>query len=315
MMSAERRTSVHYGYIGLGHLGGHLAASLLRAGYPVTVHDLDRSLADRHLAMGASWADSPQAVAAKSDAVLTCLPSPAVSERVLAGPQGILAGMKPGGCWIEMSTLGRDDIRALGALALASGLSVLESPVTGGVHRAATGDITIFAGGDKALFERHRPALQAMGGEIFHIGPLGSASIIKVITNMLAFIHLVADGEALMLAKRGGLDLAQAFHAIKASSGNSFVHETEGQLILNGSYDIGFTMDLALKDLGFAMEFGEEFRVPLALGSLTAQIFKQAQQAYGGGAWSTQVVKLLEDALHTDLRAPGFPARLGEAAV
>jgi 3-hydroxyisobutyrate dehydrogenase len=312
MTAAERGTPMRYGYIGLGHLGGHLAASLRRAGYPVTVHDLDRSLADRHLAMGSRWADSPREVAENSDAVFTCLPSPAVSERVLAGPQGILEGAKPGGCWIEMSTLGRDDIRALGALAMARGLSVLESPVTGGVHRAATGDITILAGGDKALFGRHRPALQAMGGQIFHMGPLGSASIIKVITNMLAFIHLVADGEALMLAKRGGLDLAQAFHAIKASSGNSFVHETEGQLILNGSYDIGFTMDLALKDLGFAMEFGEEFRVPLALAGLTAQIFKQAQQAYGGNAWSTQVVKLLEDALKTDLRAPGFPAKLGE---
>jgi len=312
MTAAERGTPMRYGYIGLGHLGGHLAASLRRAGYPLTVHDLDRSLADRHFALGARWADSPREVAENSDAVFTCLPSPAVSERVLAGPRGILEGAKLGGCWIEMSTLGRDDIRALGAVAMARGLSVLETPVTGGVHRAATGDITILAGGDKALFERHRPALQAMGGQIFHMGPLGSASIIKVITNMLAFIHLVADGEALMLAKRGGLDLAQAFHAIKASSGNSFVHETEGQLILNGSYDIGFTMDLAMKDLGFAMEFGEEFRVPLALAGLTQQIFKQAQQAYGGGAWSTQVVKLLEDALKTDLRAPGFPARLGE---
>ena len=104
-----------------------------------------------------------------------------------------------------------------------------------------------------------------MGGEIFHMGPLGSAAVIKVITNMLAFIHLVAAGEALMLAKRGGLDLAQAYHAINASSGNSFVHETESQLILNGSYDIGFTMDLACKDLGFATGMGREFGVPLEL--------------------------------------------------
>jgi 3-hydroxyisobutyrate dehydrogenase len=144
------------------------------------------------------------------------------------------------------------------------------------------------------------------------MGPLGSAAVIKVITNMLAFIHLVAAGEALMLAKRGGLDLAQVFHAIKASSGNSFVHETESQLILNGSYNINFTMDLALKDLGFATGFGREFGVPLDLAALTLKTFERAAAAYGGGAWSTMVVKLLEDALKTDLRAPGFPAELNE---
>ena len=149
-----------------------------------------------------------------------------------------------------------------------------------------------------------------MGGQLFHMGPLGSAAVIKVITNMLAFIHLVADGEALMLAKRGGLDLAQAWHAITASSGTSFVHETEGQLILNGSYDIAFTMDLALKDLGFAMKFGKEFGVPLDLAGLTDQTFVKGKAAYGGDAQSTQIVKLLEDALKTDLRAPGFPSRL-----
>ena len=142
------------------------------------------------------------------------------------------------------------------------------------------------------------------------MGPLGSAAVIKVITNMLAFIHLVADAEALMLAKRGGLDLGQAWRAIAASSGSSFVHETEGQLILNGSYDIAFTMDLALKDLGFAMNFGKEFGVPLDLASLTNQTFIKGKAAYGGQAQSTQIAKLLEDVLKTDLRADGFPKRL-----
>ena len=113
-----------------------------------------------------------------------------------------------------------------------------------------------------------------------------------------------------MLAKRGGLDLAQAWHAIKASSGTSFVHETEGQLILNGSYDIAFTMDLALKDLSFAMQLGKEFGVPLDLAGLTAQTFIRGRTAYGGSAQSTQIVKLLEDLLGTALRADGFPARL-----
>jgi 3-hydroxyisobutyrate dehydrogenase len=296
-----------YGYIGLGNLGGHLAASLLREGFDVTVHDRSRALADRHLAMGGKWADSPAEIAAACDTVITCLPSPAVTEAVLAQ---MLPVMKPGSTWIEMSTLGRDDILRLGSLAQESGINVMEAPVTGGVHLAGQGKITVLAGGAQDLFDTHLPALQAMGGKIMHMGPLGSAAIIKVITNMLAFIHLVADGEALMLAQRGGLDLAKSWEAITASSGTSFVHETEGQLILNGSYDIAFTMDLALKDLGFAMGFGREFGVPLDLASMTQQTFLKGKAAYGGGAQSTQIVKLLEDLLHTDLRAPGFPARL-----
>ncbi|MBC2835249.1 NAD(P)-dependent oxidoreductase [Paragemmobacter straminiformis] len=296
-----------YGYIGLGNLGGHLAASLIRAGHEVVVHDRDPALAERHRAMGAKVAASPAEVAELSDHVFTCLPSPAVSEAVLAQ---LMTAMQPGATWIENSTLGRDDILRLAGLARSGGVRLLEAPVTGGVHLAARGEITVLVGGDADLFEMHKPALQAIGDKIFHMGPLGSAAVIKVITNMLAFIHLVADGEALMLAKRGGLDLKTAWEAIAASSGTSFVHETEGQLILNGSYDIAFSMDLALKDLGFAMGFGKEFGVPLDLAAMTNQTFMKGKAVYGGGAQSTQIVKLLEDALGTDLRAAGFPARL-----
>jgi 3-hydroxyisobutyrate dehydrogenase len=298
---------MRYGYIGLGNLGGHLAMSLIRKGFDLTVHDIDKALAARHLEAGATWADSPEELAKTVDHVFTCLPNPAVSEKVLLQ---IVGGLKPGATWIENSTLGRDDILRLSKCAGEHGIDVLEAPVTGGVHLAARGEITVLAGGSEALFQKHRLALEAIGKKIFFMGPLGSAAVIKVITNMLAFIHLVADAEALMLAKRGGLDLAQAWHAIAASSGTSFVHETEGQLILNGSYDIAFTMDLALKDLGFALDFGREFGVPLELASLTNQTFIRGKAVYGGGAQSTQIAKLLEDALGTDLRAPGFPARL-----
>ena len=295
---------MHYGYIGLGNLGGHLAHSLVKKGYQVTVYDLDPKLAERHIRDGATWAASPAELASKVDVVFTCLPSPTISERVLGE---ILTTLKPGSTWIENSTNGRDEMVRLAGLAEAKGIEVLEAPVTGGVHLAARGEITVLVGGDKVLFE---PALETIGKKIFLMGPIGSAAVIKVITNMLAFIHLVADAEALMLAKRGGLDLGQAWAAITASSGTSFVHETEGQLILNGSYDIAFTMDLALKDLGFAMTFGKEFGVPLDLASMTQQTFMKGKAAYGGAAQSTQIAKLLEDVLKTDLRAPGFPARL-----
>jgi 3-hydroxyisobutyrate dehydrogenase len=296
------------GFIGIGNLGVHLARNLLRAGFALTVHDLNASAAAGLIEAGAMWADSPRAVAEASDSVFTCLPSPRAVTTVVSGEAGILSGLAPGGTWIDMSTNDRHEILRLAALAAQQGVATLESPVTGGVHKAAAGAITVLAGGDPAVFEAHRPAMQAMGGKVFYMGPLGSASVIKVITNMLAFVHLVAAGEALMLAKRGGLDLAQSFEAIKASSGNSFVHETESQVILNGSYNIGFTMDLACKDLNFAMQLGREFAVPLELAGLVEQTFIRARASYGGDAWSSQVVKLLEDALRTDLRAPGFPA-------
>jgi len=302
-----KEDSMHYGYIGLGNLGAACAGCLLKAGYMVTVYDLNPGLAAPLVAAGATLASSAGALAAEVDHVITCLPSPAVSESVL---RNILPHMKPGASWVEMSTLGRDEVLRLAAVATDAGVRMMELPVTGGVHLAHQGKITMLAGGERDLFDLHHGAMQAMGDRIFHMGPLGSSSIIKVITNMLAFIHLKACGEALMLAKRGGLDLGQAWHAIAASSGNSFVHETEGALILNGSYDVAFNIDLALKDLGFALGFGKEFGVPLDLASMTNQTYVAAKAAYGGEAQSPMIAKLLEDLLGTDLRAEGFPARL-----
>lgn len=298
---------MHYGYIGLGNLGANCAMCLLRAGFDVTVFDLNKDNAADLLAAGANWADSAADLAGKVDHVITCLPSPAVTAKVLAQT---LPVMGEGATWIEMSTLGRDEVLAYAELAAGQGVRMLELPVTGGVHLAARGEITMLPGGDADLVVLHMPALQAMGDQVFHMGPLGASSIIKVITNMLAFIHLKACSEALMLAKRGGLDLGQAWQAIRASSGNSFVHETEGALILNGSYDVAFNIDLALKDLGFALDFGREFGVPLDLAGMTEQTYVAAKAAYGGAAQSPMIAKLLEDLLDTDLRAPGFPDRL-----
>jgi 3-hydroxyisobutyrate dehydrogenase len=299
------------GFIGLGNLGVHLAGSLLRAGHDVTVNDLNQSSAAELIGRGATWADSVYDLAKASEVVFTCLPSPAAVGHVVAGFAGVFESLAPGSTWIDMSTNDRDTVLRLGAMAEQEfGIRMLEAPVTGGVHKAAEGDITVLVGGDEALYLEHRDLLSAVGSPVLYMGPLGSAAVIKVITNMLAFIHLVAAGEALMLAKRGGLDLTKSFEAILHSSGNSFVHETESQVILNGSYDIGFTMDLALKDLGFATGFGREFGVPLDLAGMVEQTFIRAKAQYGGGAWSTQVVKLLEDALGTDLRAPGFPEKL-----
>jgi len=299
---------LRYGFIGLGNLGKHLAANLARGGFDLTVHDLDRHSADIVLAAGASWAASVAEVAADCDALITCLPSPKASAAVM---DQALPVMRPGSTWIEMSTNDFAEIEALAARAAERGVASLTCPVTGGVHRAAAGEITVLVGGAPQIFEQHRAALSAMGGKVIHLGGFEQAAVTKVVTNMLAFIHLIAAGEALMLCAKAGVDLGAAYAAIAASSGNSFVHETESKVILNGSYDIGFTMDLACKDAGFALEFGRRFGVPLRLAGVMEQTFIEGRAKYGGAAWSSMIVKLLEDSVGTPLRAPGFPAQLG----
>ena len=298
---------MHYGFIGLGNLGSELATRLAENDFSVTGFDLDTRFTDSLERAGVTFAASPQELASAVDHVITCLPSPVASAAVL---DQILGAMRSDASVIEMSTIGRDDAIRFAGLAEGAGVGFLELPVTGGVHLAAVGELTLLAGGPASLMGLHEPALNVMGNEVIHMGPVGSASLIKVITNMLALVHLQVCGEALMLASRGGLDLATSWRAIAASSGNSFVHETEGQLILNGSYDIGFSIDLALKDLGFAKQFAEELGVPLELAAATLARFQEARDAYGGESQSPKIVKLLEDALDTPLRAPGFPAVL-----
>ena len=298
---------MRYGFIGLGNLGKHLAANLARGGFDVGVFDLSRPAGDLAIAAGAHWAESVPSLASTCDALITCLPSPAASAAVL---DAALPALRSGSTWIEMSTNDFVEVEKIATRAAAQGVQTLVCPVTGGVHRAEAGDITVLVGGAQQVFARHEAALKAMGGRVIFLGGIEQAAVTKVVTNMLAFIHLIAAGEALMLCAKAGVDLTAAFHAIAASSGNSFVHETESQVILNGSYDIGFTMDLACKDAGFAVEFGRRFGVPLRLAGAMEQTFIEGRAKYGGGAWSSMIVKLLEDSVGTPLRAPGFPAKL-----
>ena len=298
------------GFIGLGNVGRKLAGSLLRNGFDLTVRDLDKAAAQDLIAQGASWAESPRALAEAVDLVITCLPSPEASAAVMEAEDGLLSGLGPGKVWMEMSTTDAGEVQRLAALVAERGAQALETPVSGGCHRAATGNIAILVGGERDAFDLAMPALAAMGRQILHTGPVGSASVLKVITNFLASTHLVALGEALTTAKQSGIDLATAYEAIRISSGNSFVHETESQVILNGSYNISFTMDLVLKDLGLFEAAAGRAGVPLEISPKVAEIFRDGQERYGARAWSSMIVKRLEDACGTDLRAPGFPAEL-----
>lgn len=302
------------GFIGLGNMGGKLSASLLRNGHSLVVRDLDQEAARPLLEAGAEWSDSPGDLAERNELVITCLPSPAAVREVMEGPRGAAAALGEGRIWLEMSTTDAGEVRRLGRAVRAAGGRPLDGPVSGGCHRAATGNISIFVGGDRPDFERAFPALSAMGRNILHVGELGSASVLKVVTNYLASVHLVALGEALMTAKRAGADLNIAYEAIRISSGNSFVHETESQVILNGSYDINFTMDLVVKDMSLFCALAEEHGVPAEVAPLALDIFRRGMERYGPRAWSPGIVRLLEEECATDLRAPGFPSQIRDAA-
>ncbi len=301
------------GFIGLGNLGGKLAGSLLRNGFRMSVRDLDREVARPLLDSGAEWVDTNRELARSCDVVITCLPSPDAVRWVMEGAEGVIAGLGPGKTWMEMSTTDESEVRRLGDLVASSGARPVEAPVSGGCHRAATGNISILVGGTREDFERNMPVLTAMGRRILHVGGLGAASVLKVVTNYLASVHLVALGEAMTVAARNGLDLGAVYEGIRISSGNSFVHETESQVILNGSYNINFTMDLVVKDLSLFQQLADLHDVPLEVSPLVTKIFRKGREAYGSRAWSSEVVRLLEDACGLDLRAPGFPAELVDA--
>lgn len=298
------------GFIGLGNVGAKLAGTLLRNGVDLTVRDLDRAAAEPLLAAGAKWGESPAAIATACDLVITCLPSPAASAAVVEGADGVLSGIRPGGIWSEMSTTDAAEIIRLAALVEARGGHAVDCPVSGGVHRAATGNISIFAGCDRAVFERMLPILTILGRRVLHTGPLGSASTLKVMTNYLATANLLTLCEALTTMKAAGLDLATTYEAIRISSGNSFVHETESQMILNGSRDISFSMDLVMKDIGLFQKIADAHGVPLEISPLMIDIFRDGQARYGARANSDDIIRRLEEATGLSIVADGFPAEM-----
>ena len=298
------------GFIGLGNVGGKLAGSLLRNNFELTVLDLDSNLMKKFEKKGASITNTPKELAKNVDLIITCLPSPEICAEVMESPEGIIEGISKNKIWLEMSTTDESEVKRLGGLVSKKGGIPLDGPVSGGCHRAATGNIAVFVGGDRAAFEKILSALTCMGRKILHTGDLGTASILKVITNYLASVHLAALGEAWTVAKKSNLDLNKTFKGIAVSSGNSFVHETESQVILNGSYNINFTMDLVKKDMNLFNELSKKLKTPLEISPFVLDIFNDAQKKYGSRAWSSMVVKRLEDKFNLDFRAPGFPNEL-----
>ena len=298
------------GFIGLGNVGGKLAGSLLRNNFDLTVRDLDENLTKSFKDKGAKVTNSAKELAEQVDLIITCLPSPKICAEVMEADDGVINGLSENKIWLEMSTTDEAEIKRIGKKIIAKKAIPLDGPVSGGCHRAATGNIAIFVGGAREAFDKILPALTVMGRKILHTGNLGSATVLKVITNYLASVHLVALGEAWTVAKKSNLDLAKAYKGIAVSSGNSFVHETESQVILNGSYNINFTMDLVLKDTGLFDDLAKKLGAPLEISPKVVEIFKDGQKKYGSRAWSSMIVKRMEDLNNIDFRASGFPEEL-----
>jgi len=298
------------GFIGLGNVGGKLAGSLLRNNFDLTVRDLDKNLTQSFKDLGAKVVNSAKELAEQVDLIITCLPSPKICAEVMEADDGVISGLSENKIWLEMSTTDEAEIKRISKKIIAKKAIPLDGPVSGGCHRAATGNIAIFVGGERKAFEKILPALTVMGRKILHTGELGSATVLKVITNYLASVHLVALGEAWTVAKKSNLDLAKAYKGIAVSSGNSFVHETESQVILNGSYNINFTMDLVLKDTGLFDDLAKKLGAPLEISPKVVEIFKDGQKKYGSRAWSSMIVKRMEDINNIDFRAEGFPEEL-----
>ena len=298
------------GFIGLGNVGSKLAGSLLRNKFDLTVRDLDHNLTKDFYDLGAKVASSAKELTEQVDLIITCLPSPKICAEVMEGEDGILNGLSENKIWLEMSTTDESEVKRIGKKVIEKKAIPLDGPVSGGCHRAATGNIAIFVGGERSAFDKILPVLTIMGRKVLHTGELGTASILKVITNYLASVHLVALGEAWTVAKKSNLDLSKVYKGIAVSSGNSFVHETESQVILNGSYNINFTMDLVLKDTSLFDQLAKKLKAPLEISPKVVEIFKDGKEKYGSRAWSSMIVKRMEDLNNINFRADGFPEEL-----
>ncbi|MDC0233018.1 NAD(P)-dependent oxidoreductase [Pelagibacteraceae bacterium] len=293
------------GFIGLGNVGSKVAYNILQQNYyTLYIYDLNKKSTDKFVSEGAILCKSLEELVNNVTVFITCLPSPQDVKKVILH---CLPFIKKYHLWIEMSTTDEEEMQMLSGLLIKKKAQVLEAPITGGQHKAESGNISILVGGSKKTFKRSFPILSCIGYKILHCGKIGNASTLKVVTNYLASINLLAIGEALMVCKKYGLDLKTSYKGIQISSGNSFVHETESQVILNGSYDVGFTMDLVCKDVGLFNKLIKKFKIPGKISNLMLKTFKKGERKFGKRSLSTSIVKLLEDDCGVNLRSKGFP--------
>ncbi len=265
------------GFIGVGNMGNPMATNLQKAGHTLQVHDIKREAAQNLLDAGATWVNSPKEAASGVDYVFLSLPMPADVERVVLSEDGVLGAMKSGGIIVDMSTNSPTVVRSLAEKTKAKGVTFIDAPVSGGVRGARNATLAIMAGGDKAAYDKCEPLLKAMGANVFYCGDIGAGNVVKLVNNMLAFIHMMGAAEAVVLGKKAGVDPNILWQAVKASSGGSFVWESGTRAILRDKLAPTFTIDLASKDISLATKLAEEFDVPLTMGKAAEGLIRGYQ--------------------------------------
>ncbi|XP_037068980.1 2-hydroxy-3-oxopropionate reductase-like [Pollicipes pollicipes] len=294
------------GVVGVGNVGDAVCKNLLRSGYKVAaMYDIDprrgADLDDR-----IPRATCSRQVAEQSDVVITCLPKPAHVEASYSGADGLLAGLRPGAVWIDHSTTDYQQTIRYHQQVKEKEVDMVEAPITGGLSALQTGTMVTYLGGDKAVIDLVSPILSASYTNLIYMGPVGSALITKVMSNMLCMVNAIGMAEAMMIAKRSGLDLHQFWHAIRAGCGSSFAWETAGPSLMRGDYDPTFTIDLHCKDLDLGYQIAKTHRVPIPVHALVQQISNEAMYKYGPEAACYSGQKLYEDSCGEQLRCDGF---------
>lgn len=282
------------GFVGLGNMGGPMALNLARHGVPLVVHDIDAVRVEPLRARGAKVESSAERVAALSDRSICMVETTAQAESVIAGEQGFIKSAQPGHIVICMSTIDPFVARRLGGELAGRGVKMLDAPVSGGTVRAASGELSIIAGGDAATFEACRDLFKAIGANLFHVGPLGHGLAMKLVNNMLIQVNRVAVAEALILGVKAGLDPQTIYDVVRVSTGTSHAFETGVPKILARDFSPGGTVDITYKDQELETSFAKQLGVPLLLANLTQQLYQMARAAGLNKEDGLSVIKVLE---------------------
>jgi 3-hydroxyisobutyrate dehydrogenase-like beta-hydroxyacid dehydrogenase len=283
------------GFIGLGTMGAHMAASLQRAGHALLVHDLRREAAEPHLARGAAWAATPAEVARRCGLVFTSLPGPPEIEAVVFGPGGLLEGAHAGMAHFDLSTSSPSLVRRVHDALAERGAQALDAPVSGGPEGARTGRLAIWVGGDRATYERHKPVLDAIGDRATHIGPIGTATVAKLAHNLAGYTTLCAMAEVFTMGVKAGMDPLELWRAVRQGAlGRRRTFDGLADQFLPGRFEPpAFALRLAHKDVSLACALARELGVPMPIGEHTLREMTSALER-GWGGMDSRIVALLQ---------------------
>ena len=293
------------GFIGLGNMGGPMALNMIKAGHSLTVYDIRRAVAEPHLAAGAKWADSPAAVAADSEVVFTSLPGPKEVEEVATGEGGILSKLARGAVYADLSTNAPSVIRRIGAAFKAKGIEVLDSPVSGGIPGARDATLAVMVGGNRATFDKIKPALDAIGDKITYVGENGAGAVAKLVHNMIALCSTQLLAEAFTMGIKAGVSPEALLKVVQdgAYGQGMLLKGTMPRMVFRGNFDrVTFTLKLAKKDLGLATEVGRELNVPMPIASMVEQDFLSAIANGLGDKDMTVAVTVQENRANVKIR-------------